>query len=98
MASRAEALPLPLPGWIDLFAHRRAACAVGTVRQLLERHCRHFDVQIDAIQEWPADPADAALDLGHRALARMPAGAQVTARTRLHPFYLTDTRQAGVQC
>ena len=45
-----EALPLHAPRPVDLLAHAGAGRAVGRGGQLLERHRRHLDVQVDAVQ------------------------------------------------
>src|SRR5262249_53513679 len=78
---------LRLPRPQRLLAQRRTGGAVGLRRQLRERHGRHLDVQVDAVQERPADPAVVALHLLRRALARPPAVAQVAARAAPFLFH-----------
>src|SRR5205807_1859561 len=84
VAILAEAVALRLAGAVDPFAHRGAGGAVAAGRQLLERHGRHFDVQVDAVEHRAADPANVALDENGIALARSAAVAQVAARARVH--------------
>src|SRR5207245_6063445 len=72
------------PRAVYLFAHDSTGRAVGAGRQFLKRHARHFDVQIDAVEQRAADAADIALDLHRVALAGPARIAEVTARTRIH--------------
>jgi hypothetical protein len=48
-----EALALHLPRLVELRARGSAAGAIGAGRQLLERHRRHLDVQINVIRLLP---------------------------------------------
>jgi hypothetical protein len=41
---------------------------------------RDFEVQVDAVEEWAADPAHVAVDLHRGAFASMPRVAEVAAR------------------
>ena len=51
--------------------------------QLLERHGRHFDVQVDAVEQRAADLGHVALDLRDRAVAFAARVVAVAARARI---------------
>ncbi len=72
-----EAVNLSVAGGDDLLAHlgaRRAAAGVG---QLAKGHRRHFDVDIDPIEQRSADAAEVSLDL-HRLPKRCNLGLGLT--------------------
>ena len=68
------------PSGEHLLPHRGARGAVGLRRQLLERDGRHLDVQVDPVEQRPADPAQVLLDHDRVALARPARVAEVAAR------------------
>ena len=97
----------PLSRWLSVPKRCRCTCArpaaparaslaldvpsaVG--RQLPERHRRHLDVDVDAVEQRAADPAHVALDLRRRAVAGVPRVAEVAARARVHR---RDQHEAG---
>ena len=79
-----EASDLPIAGRDDLLAHLRAGRAAARVRQLAEGDRRHFDVDVDAVQQRAADPAEVAFDLQRRAIALPPRVAAISAGARIH--------------
>jgi hypothetical protein len=80
----AEAAALGFSGLQDLLTHRGTQGTIAGGGQFLERDGRDLDVQIDAVQERAADPADVTFDVHRGALARPPAIAEVAARARVH--------------
>jgi hypothetical protein len=52
-----------------VLAHGCARGAIMRAAKLFERHGRHFDVQVDAVEQWPANFGHISLDLRHAAVA-----------------------------
>src|SRR6266545_3876336 len=92
MALQSETLSLGGASAVHLLAHDGTGGAVGGGGQLLERHRRHFDMQIDAVEERTTYPTHVTLDLRWSALARPLPIAEVAARTRIHRG---DENEAG---
>ncbi len=83
------ALLLARAGGFDALAHGLARSAVSVAAHFLVRHGGHFDVQVDAVQQRPADLAEVALDDRRRAAALARGVAEKPARTSVQ--VATDT-------
>src|SRR5207253_1156435 len=81
---RAVALPLDLPRAEDLLAHARGRAAVLLAAKLPVWHRRHLDVDVDPVDQRPADAREVLLDLRLRTLALAAGIGVVPARTRIH--------------
>src|SRR6266545_6701349 len=92
MALQSETLSLGGASAVHLLAHDGTGGAVGGGGQLLERHRRHFDMQIDAVEERTTYPTHVTLDLRWSALARPLSIAEVTTWARIHRG---DENEAG---
>lgn len=66
-------------GGADARRDRRAGVPLRVVRQLLRPERRHLDLQIEAVQERPGDPAAIARDGGRSAGAGAVAPAEMAA-------------------
>src|SRR5205085_1567790 len=69
MTIRAEALSLRQSCSLYLFAHSGAGGPIGGGCQFLKGYRRNLDVEINPVQEWPADLADVFLNLAGVAFA-----------------------------
>ena len=54
------------------------------LRDIVERHARHVDVQVEPVEQRPRDPPGVLLEPARRALAAIGAVAAIAARTRIH--------------
>ena len=64
-------------------ASRRSTCPAAAAPKLLERHGRHFDVDVDAVQQRAADLGHVPLDLRQRAVALAARVAAIAAGARV---------------
>jgi hypothetical protein len=79
-----ESLQLNGAGLVNLLAHGGTTGAVGGFGEIVKRHWRHFNVQIDAIEERPGDAAHVLLDRDGGTLALVLRIAEEAAWARIH--------------
>ena len=96
VALRVNALPLQrlvaaalagqgqVPGRGSAQAHGRGGFTGRAVDQLVGGQCAHLNMQVNAVQQWPAELALVARHLVGRATAGPQAGAQVAAGAGVH--------------
>ena len=68
----------------DRFADLRGLADRRRLRDIAERYARHFDVQIEPVEQRPGDPARVLLEPAGGAVATVRAVAAESARTRIH--------------
>ena len=74
----------PLAGLHHAHADGRAAFTRGCIQQILCRQGWHLDMQVDAVEQWAAEPRLVARHLVRRATAGALRGAPVAAGARVH--------------
>lgn len=75
----AVALPLSLSRSLNLLSHGGRPRPILDAAKLRERHARHFDMNVDSINQWPTDPRQISLNLNRCALATASGVSQVAA-------------------